>query len=77
MALLIICQKKNITQKDLAEFLFLTKSGMTKAINKLEADKFIKKERSSEDSRKYVLILTPKGRKILPKVISIINEWEE
>ena len=77
MALLIICQKENITQKDLAEFLFLTKSGMTKAITKLESSKYIKKERSKEDSRKYVLILTPKGRKILPKVIKVIQGWEE
>lgn len=77
MCMLTICDKNDITQKQLTEMLYLTKSGITKAINNLEENKFIIKERSKEDQRKFVLKLTKKGYDVLPKAISIFNEWED
>lgn len=77
MCMLTICDKNDITQKQLTEMLYLTKSGITKAINNLEENKFIIKERSKEDQRKFILKLTKKGYDVLPKAISIFNEWEE
>lgn len=77
MCMLTICDKNDITQKQLTEMLYLTKSGITKAINNLEKNKFIIKERSKEDQRKFVLKLTKKGYDVLPKAISIFNEWED
>ena len=56
---------------------YLTKSGITKAINNLEENKFIIKEKSKEDQRKFILKLTKKGYDVLPKAISIFNEWED
>ena len=77
MCMLTICDKNDITQKQLTEILYLTKSGITKAINNLEKNKFIIKERSKEDQRKFILKLTKKGYDVLPKAISIFNEWED
>lgn len=77
MCLLILEESNEISQKDLAQFLYLTKSGITKSINKLESDGFIKKERSKKDSRKFVLNLTHKGEKILPVLKKINDDWEE
>ena len=77
MCMLTICDKNDITQKQLTEMLYLTKSGITKAINNLEENKFIIKERSKEDQRKFVLKLTKKGYDVLPKAVKIFNEWEE
>ena len=77
MCMLTICDKNDITQKQLTEMLYLTKSGITKAINNLEENKFIIKERSKEDQRKFILKLTKKGYDVLPKAISIFNEWED
>lgn len=77
MCILTISQKENITQQELTEILYLTKSGITKAINKLEKEEYLFKEKSKKDSRKFVLKLTPKGKKILPKLIEINDRWEE
>lgn len=77
MCILTIDQKDDITQKELTEMLYLTKSGITKAINKLQEDGFIVKEKSKKDSRKFVLKLTEKGKAIIPTLNAINDEWEQ
>ena len=77
MCILTIDQKNDITQKELTEMLYLTKSGITKAINKLQDDGFIVKEKSEKDNRKFVLKLTQKGEDIIPTLNAINDEWEE
>lgn len=62
ICLLIIEKNNNITQNELAETLFLTKSGITKAINNLKNNNYVKKVRSSEDKRVFFLKLTKKGK---------------
>ena len=77
MCILTIDQKDDITQKELTEMLYLTTSGITKAINKLQEDEFIVKEKSKKDSRKFVLKLTEKGKAIIPTLNAINDEWEQ
>ena len=77
MCILTIHQKNDTTQKELTEILYLTKSGITKAINKLQNEGFVIKEKSSKDNRKYVLKLTEKGKEIIPHLIAVNDEWEE
>lgn len=76
MCILTIDEKNDITQKELTEILYLTKSGITKAINKLQDEGFVVKEKSTKDNRKFVLKLTEKGEEILPSLIAINDEWE-
>ena len=77
MCILTIDQKNDINQKELTEILYLTKSGIAKAIKKLQDDGFIVKERSEKDNRKFVLKLTQKGKDIIPTLNAINEEWEE
>ncbi|MBQ2652499.1 MAG: MarR family transcriptional regulator [Methanobrevibacter sp.] len=77
MCILTIDQKEDVSQKELTEMLYLTKSGITKAINKLQEEGFVVKERSQKDNRKFVLKLTQKGKDIIPKLNAINNEWEQ
>lgn len=77
MCILTISQKSDITQKELTEILYLTKSGITKAMNKLQKDGFLIKEKSEKDNRKYVLKLTKKGEEIIPRLNEINEEWEK
>lgn len=77
MCILTIDQKNDINQKELTEILYLTKSGIAKAIKKLQDDRFIVKERSEKDNRKFVLKLTQKGKDIIPTLNAINEEWEE
>ena len=77
MCLLMIFQKNSITQQGLTEYLFLTKSAVTKAIRNLEIDRFITRTVSPTDGRQYVLNLTEKGEKIIPVITGIYEKWEE
>ncbi len=77
ICIITIHQKSDITQQELSDLLYLTKSGTAKAINKLEEDGFIVKEKSENDHRKFVLKLTDKGHDIIPTLIAINNDWEE
>ncbi|MEE0901347.1 MAG: MarR family transcriptional regulator [Methanobrevibacter sp.] len=76
MCLLTIEQKNDITQKELTEILYLTKSGITKALNKLQKEGFVIKEKSVNDNRKFILKLTEKGEDIIPILNAINDEWE-
>ena len=76
MCILTIEQKNDITQKELTEILYLTKSGITKALNKLQKEGFVIKEKSVNDNRKFILKLTEKGEDIIPILNAINDEWE-
>ena len=76
MCLLMINEKKNITQQDLTDHYFMTKSAITKAIRKLEIQKYIVRKTSQEDGRQYELHLTQKGEKIIPILNEINSKWE-
>ena len=71
-----IYNNKNINQKDLAEDLYLTKGAITKAIKKLETNKYVIREKSDIDSRYNVLKLTEKGLNIIPVIEKINLDWE-
>ena len=73
MCLLTIEQKNDITQKELTEILYLTKSGITKALNKLQKEGFVIKEKSVNDNRKFILKLTEKGEDIIT-ILNAIND---
>lgn len=77
MCILTIQQKHDVTQQELTKMLYLTKSGITKAIKKLQEEGFIIKEQSQKDNRKFVLKLTKKGEDIIPALNAINREWEE
>lgn len=77
MCMFIMIERKNISQQELTELLFLTKSGITKAIRKLEVDGFIERSKSEKDARQYVLNLTKKGEETIPTLIKIYDKWEE
>lgn len=77
MCMFIMIDRKDTSQQELTELLFLTKSGMTKAIRKLEVDGFIERSKSKKDARQYVLNLTQKGKDTIPILIKIYEDWEE
>lgn len=76
MCILTLDEKKDLSQQDLTDILFLTKSGITKAVKKLEAMGYVERTKSKTDARQHVLNLTDKGRKIIPTLRDINDEWE-
>jgi DNA-binding MarR family transcriptional regulator len=66
--LMAIAGKKRITQKALSEELLIDKTTTAKAIAKLEAEGYIRRESDPEDKRYHLLYLTEAGRAVIPKV---------
>lgn len=76
MCILTLDEKSDLSQQDLTDILFLTKSGITKAVKKLEDMGYVERTKSKTDARQYVLNLTDKGREIIPTLHDINDEWE-
>ena len=76
LSLVIINREGNLNQKELADNLFLTKGAITKAVNKLESEGLVFREKSETDKRNYVLNTTEKGKRLVPDIIEINRKWE-
>jgi DNA-binding MarR family transcriptional regulator len=66
--LMAIAGKERITQKALSEELLIDKTTTAKAIAKLEAEGYVRRESDPEDKRYHLLYLTEAGRAVVPKV---------
>jgi DNA-binding MarR family transcriptional regulator len=66
--LMAITGKEKITQKALSEELLIDKTTTAKAIAKLEAEGYVRRESDPEDNRYHLLYLTEAGRAVVPKV---------
>ena len=75
LCILMIYKNDELNQKALSEGLYITKGAITKAVTKLEMDKWISRERSLKDKRNYVLRLTEKGKNFFPILSEINRSW--
>lgn len=66
--LMAIAFKEAITQKSLSEKLLIDKTTTAKAIAKLEAEGYVRREADPADNRYQLLYLTESGREAVPKV---------
>jgi DNA-binding MarR family transcriptional regulator len=66
--LIAIAGKERTTQKALSEELLMDKTTTAKAIAKLEAEGYVRREPDSTDNRYHLLYLTETGRAVVPKV---------
>jgi DNA-binding MarR family transcriptional regulator len=66
--LMAIASQQPITQKALSEKLFIDKTTTAKAIMKLEAEGYVRREPDPADNRYHLLYLTDSGREVVPKV---------
>ncbi|WP_084662900.1 MarR family winged helix-turn-helix transcriptional regulator [Paenibacillus fonticola] len=66
--LMAIASRQPTTQKALSEKLLIDKTTTAKAIAKLEAAGYVRREADPVDNRYHLLFLTDSGRKVVPKV---------
>lgn len=69
--------RKNISPKELSEYLFIDRSNLSKLIKSLEDKKIITFTTSETDSRCKLINLTASGRKIFEKALSLNQEIAE
>ncbi|WP_373231024.1 MarR family winged helix-turn-helix transcriptional regulator [Cohnella sp.] len=72
--LMTIAGKERITQKALSEELLIDKTTTTKAIAKLEAEGYVRREPDPVDNRYNLLYLTEAGRAVVPKVQEALDQ---
>ncbi|SEN22144.1 MarR family winged helix-turn-helix transcriptional regulator [Lihuaxuella thermophila] len=72
--LMTIAKKEGISQKALSEELLIDKTTTAKAIRKLEAEGYVRRETDPTDNRYNLLYLTQSGRAVVPKVQAALND---
>jgi DNA-binding MarR family transcriptional regulator len=71
--LMAIASRQPITQKVLSGKLLIDKTTTAKAIAKLEAEGYVRREVDPADNRYQLLYLTESGRDVVPKVQEALN----
>ncbi|MFC3802057.1 MarR family winged helix-turn-helix transcriptional regulator [Cohnella sp. GCM10012308] len=66
--LMAIASGRSVTQKALSERLLVDKTTTAKAIAKLEAEGYVRREPDPSDNRYQLLDLTEAGRQVVPEV---------
>lgn len=66
----------NISQKELAEMLFVSESNVTQIINRLEKNGYVIRENDYKNKSRKILNLTNEGRLVLFSLLKIIFEFE-
>ncbi len=67
---------KNISQKELADLLYVSESNVAQIIKRLEKNDFIKREVMKDDKGKKILSLTDKGESALNSLLNLIIDFE-
>jgi len=75
MALKKVCGTKDITIQDIGVALNITKSGVSKVIDRLEEKNYVLRERSSEDGRVCCVQQTEKGLNAVKKISDRYSEY--
>lgn len=73
----VISLKEGITQKELSEWLYISKSTTAKAVRNLIDHGYIRKEKDAEDKRYDRLYLTEKGKQISARINETFMEVVE
>lgn len=71
--LMAIANQQPTTQKALSEKLLIDKTTTAKAIAKLEAEGYVRREADPSDNRYHLLYLTESGREAAPKVQATLD----
>ena len=71
ITMLVLWERKKMNVKELGESLYLDSGTLTPVLKKLEAKKYISRERSKEDERNLIISITPEGEKLKEKAVQV------
>ena len=75
--LIVIHEKKNLSQDEIANIFGQSKGTIAKALRKLEDKGYVERKVDEKNRRKYILKTTKKGDDLAILLINEFNEWEE
>ena len=71
LVLMVLWEKDNISVNEITQKLILNTNTVTPLLKRMEAEGFIKRQRSESDERKVIVKLTRKGKLLKVKAASI------
>lgn len=74
--IMFIYDNPNCSQDDLVNMFGQSKGNIAKVLKKLEDKGFVKRETNPQNRRKYMLNITEKGNKLVPKYRQMSKDWE-
>ena len=74
IAMMVMWEEKEINVKELGRRLFLDSGTLTPLLKKLENKGYITRRRSEEDERNLIASVTPEGRALRDRALSIPRE---
>ncbi|WP_404320200.1 MarR family winged helix-turn-helix transcriptional regulator [Malaciobacter canalis] len=72
-----LCEKDNLTQKELAKDTYFKQSSLTLLIDKLEQKGLVERKNKKNDRRAYLICITSKGKKLEQIIKDAGKELEE
>jgi len=74
MVLLYLNKYPELNQKEIAKLVFKDTASMTRMINLMVKNKYLKRSINEQDRRRYKIEITSKGKEILVKLSLIISD---
>jgi DNA-binding MarR family transcriptional regulator len=65
-----------MSQEEISSFLEIDKAATAKALDKLQAQGYIRRAEGKEDRRKKFIFLSKKARLIQTELTSVLDDWE-
>lgn len=67
---------KGISQKDLADLMYVSEANITKIVKKLEKKGYVVKNKDEKNKSRNLLFLSKKGELIVYQLVKLSIEWE-
>ena len=74
---LFLSEHQGVRQEDLSSYTGLDKPTVAHAVKRLVHLGYVVRERNPEDRRSYRLALSQQGKRLLPRVRSAMQQWNE
>lgn len=71
IVMMVLWEKKQVSLKELGKLLYLDSGTLTPVLKNLEAKGYLTRQRDKDDERILILNLTPSGKKLRDKALSI------
>lgn len=76
IAMMVMWERRELTVKELGEFLYLDSGTLTPVLKKLEEKHYIKRNRSKEDGRSLIVSITKTGEDLKKRAAQIPGKLE-
>jgi DNA-binding MarR family transcriptional regulator len=74
--IMVLSNEEGITQEELAAHFHIDKGTVARALRKLEDKNYLFRKVDSKNRRRYLIYLTEKGKRTVPQITNIEQEWE-